>query len=534
MGKRLLLVVMIVFVGLAAGVMLLLQKSNANRLNGGSESAPAAASTSESYLPLVVNPQPTPTPTSTPTSTPTRTPTATAVSATPVATSLVLESFEGADTSWVVTKVTTGSGSVTRSSALANTGSYSALASTNGSGAKAMAQVSFSAPVGMWQERPGTWYWQQASVYLPSATVNQLGAGDYLTLGGFWPSAGGTFGWWLRVRQGGQLYVYGYDSDGNAKEFRVYGTFPQNQWAELTLGLHSQYGPGVKRAFAFLINGSFYGWYHQGHMQAEVYNRAAIGILDTNRAAPLQVFIDAWRAVTTGQFPAGPDNRPTAAVQEQNYRSLSGIQWQIDWSTWGLDLRMDPRFGLYSATSRLQSGRNIDRMPSLQSGWAEIEVDWPQGTPPNIASGYYGPMVGFRKEINREENLEVIPIGRGGGLADLVLEAWVNGGPVFLAGWPLPAASTGSMHIPEPGDIIRVRWEQVSATQLDVKASFYDASANTWHTNIINTTFNSSAVQNGGVTVNFNDGYHLASSITIDSPYYSIRRYKVGTLATYP
>jgi hypothetical protein len=94
----------------------------------------------------------------------------------------------------------------------------------------------------------------------------------------------------------------------------------------------------------------------------------------------------------------------------------------------------------------------------------------------------------------------------------------------------MPVASIGGTHIPEPGDIIRARWEQVNATQLNVRASYFDASANTWHTDVINVTINNANVDG----INFTDGYHQASSITIDSPDYSIRRFKVGTLVTYP
>ena len=485
-----------------------------------------AVATGDTFLPLIVNPPatPTPLPTSIATSTPSAGPTV------PPTNASIIESFEGAETSWVVTRETSGSAALTRSNVRAKDGTNSALSTTSSSGSRALVRVNFNEPARTWGERPGTWFWQQASVYLPSATVSQLGSNNYLTLGGLWPSTGGSFGWWLRLRQGGKLYVYGYTKDGVAKEFQVYGTIPQDQWFELTLGLHSQNGPGVKRAFAFLINGDFYGWYHQGNMQSETYNRAAVGILDTNSTASLQVFVDGWRSATTGQFPPGPDNRSTANVQEQDFRTQRGVQWQIDWSTWEMDLRMHPTFGLYSAANRLQSGRNIDRMPGLVSGWAEIEIDWPAGTPPASPTSWFGPMVGFRKEISREENMEIIPVGRGGGAVDLVLEAWVNGGPVELAHWPLPQASALNSHIPEPGDIIRVRWEQINATQLNVRASYYDASANSWKTNAINVTTNNSNV--GGI--NFNDGFHLASSITIDSHYYSIRRYKVGTLPTYP
>src|SRR5690606_9999314 len=119
-------------------------------------------------------------------------------------------------------------------------------------------------------------------------------------------------------------------------------------------------------------------------------------------------------------------------------------------------------------------------MPILNSGWGEIEIDWPQGTPPLNPNSYFGPMIGFRKDVAMEENLEIIPIGRGNGQVDLVFEAWVNGGGIILAQWPMPAAAIGGgSHIPEPGDIIRARWEE-NGTLLRVRASYYDASSNTW------------------------------------------------------
>jgi hypothetical protein len=371
---------------------------------------------------------------------------------------------------------------------------------------------------------------------LPSSAVAKLGPTEYLTLAGLWSGGGDAPGWWLRVREGGELTVYGFDRDGAPHEFQVYGTFPQDRWVELELGLHSQNGDGVKRAFAFLIDGDFYGWYHQGRLTDETYNQVAMGILSTNSNDSLEVFIDQWYAATNGQFPGGPDNRSTSNLQEQDYRTSGGKQWQIDWSTWANNLQLDPTYGVYSASDRLQSGRNLDRMPDLTSGWAEIEIDWPNGTPPTGPDRYFGPMVGFRKEINREENLEVIPIGYGGGEVRLSLEAWV-GSPDVRADWLMPVATSigGGSRIPEPGDVIRVRWEQVNAN-IHVLASYCDASTNTWYPNIINYTFTDAASVPGGSSgpVNYNDGFHTASSITIDSGFYSIRRYKVGTLITYP
>ncbi len=364
----------------------------------------------------------------------------------------------------------------------------------------------------------------------------RLGSNDALTIAGLWPSAqSNSHGWWLQVHKDGRLYVAGHDANGALHIFDVYGTLPLDQWFDIEIGLHTQNGPGVKRAFAFLVNGDFYGWYHQGHLTNETYDRAAFGILATTTAQPLEIYVDDWRAATAALLPGGPDNRPSTNLQEIDYRLQSGNLWQIDWSTWGKNLRMDAQQGLYSANERLQSGMNLDRVADLTYGWAEIEIGWPQGTPNTTPTSYFGPMVGFRKEIAVEENLEVIPIGYGGGEVRLALEAWVNGGPVIMAEWPLPTASIGGTHIPEPGDIIRARWDAAQPVgSLRVRASYYDASAATWHNNIIDHTFNANAVSNNGVTVNFNDGNHKASSITIDSPSYSIRRFKAGTTATAP
>ena len=466
---------------------------------------------------------------------PTATATATATPITPVPTPAVLEPFEGTPASWQVGRDSQGSGSLEQSNLRAAAGNYSARAATSGSGSHARIRANFSDASGDhdWEERPGTWTWQWANVYLPSTTVAQLGADEYITLAGLWPSSGGPYGWGLNIRQGGELYVYGYDQAGAGREFRVYGTFPLDQWVDLELGLHSQDGPGVKRAFAFLINGDFYGWYRQGHMSGETYDRIAMGILDTNSNDALEVFIDQWHITTSDQVPGGPDHRSTAPVQEQDYRTRSGIQWQIDWSTWGNDLQLQAGHGLYSASSRLQSGRNLDRMPDLTSGWAEIEVDWSDGSPPSDLepSSWFGPMVGFRKEINREQNLEVQFEPQGNGLIDLIYDAWTSSGPFVMGRWPVPLAAIGQgSHIPEPGDIVRVRWEQVSNTDLTVRVSYYDASAAVWYNDVINTTNNITSIPNSPAPIDFTDGYHQAASITIDSEDYSIRRFKVGIL----
>jgi hypothetical protein len=341
--------------------------------------------------------------------------------------STILETFEEPFESWKVYQDVSGDGaSVTRTDMQAAAGSYAARVATKSKVGQAYLRVDFSEPAAnhQWEERPGTWHWQQASIYLPATAVAQLGPDDHLTLAGLWPSSGGSFGWFLRVKHGGELAIFGYTVDGKPVEFKAHGTFPQDRWVELEVGLHSQNGPGVKRAFAFLIDGAFYGWYRQGHMEGETYDHAAFGILSTNSDADLEVLIDQWREPSSSKFPAGPDTRSSASLQNHDYRNESGVQVQYDWSTWEYHPTLDRQFGLYTPMYRLQAGRNIDRMPELVNGWAEIEIDWPKGIPTNITpNGYFGPMVGFRKEFNREENLEVIPIGTGDGQVNLALEA---------------------------------------------------------------------------------------------------------------
>ncbi len=494
----------------------------------------AATETPTGTLTPTVAATETPTGTLTPTESATETPTAAATRVdTPP-----LESFERPAVEWLVGRQEAAGGSVTQSTTQVASGTGAAHLATSAAGASAYVYATYSDPASArnWGERPGVWRWQRAHIYLPSTTVSKLGANDSLTIGGLWPTAGSnSHGWWMQVRKDGRLYVDGYDADGARHIFDAYGALPLDQWVDVELGLHSQNGPGLKRAFAFIVNGAFYGWYHQGRLTDETYDRTAFGILATTTAQPMELYVDDWQAMTTASLPSGPDNRPTTATQEIDYRQQSGARWQIDWSTWGKDLRMDAQQGLYSNSERLQSGMNLDRMPDLTSGWAEIEIGWPKGTPPTKPNGYFGPMVGFRKEIAVEENLEVIPIGDGNGGVRLVLEAWVNGGPVIMAEWPMPVASIGGTHVPEAGDIIRARWDQVQpAGSLHVRASYYDASSATWHNNVIDHTFNANGVSNNGVTVDFNDGNHKASSITIDSPAYSIRRFKAGTTATAP
>ena len=451
----------------------------------------------------------------------------------------VLEDFEGDPSAWQVEREATDGGSIEATNAQATEGSNAVRLAVANQRGRAQLFTAFrdAAVEHQWEERSGTWHWQQTSMYIPSSTIAQLQGEGYITLASLYPSNGGPFGWSLRVREKGQLYVYGYTADGAPVEFSAYGVLPQDRWIEVQLGLHSQNGPGVKRAFAFLIDGQFYGWYRQGHMKEETYDRAAFGILETTHNGPLELFIDQWRIATNQSTPSGPDLRSVAALQERDFRDTNGAQIQIDWSTWANQLTLDPRFGLYSANSRIQAGLNLDRMPELRSGWAEIEIDWTQDTPSTDVTGAFAGLLAFHKDVNREENLEVAPVFDERGSVTLIYNAWTGGDPVIFADWQLPEATGAPGNLPEPGDILRVRWEQLSDTTLNVRVSYYDASTETWHTNIIDDTRDLTSIPDANpadATINYLDEFHIASSLTIDSPFYSIRRYKVGTLETYP
>jgi hypothetical protein len=445
----------------------------------------------------------------------------------------ILEDFEGRIAAWRVVSDASRSGVVSQSFERAAAGVASAHLTTSSRRSRAAIRTDFSDAAGShrWSERPGTYHWQRARIYVPSATVNTLGATSYLTLAGIWPSSKSDYGWYLRVRQGGTLYVAGRrDSDRAKAEFPVYATIPTDRWVAFEIGLHSQAGPGIKRAFAFVLDGDFYGWYRQGRMRSETYDRVSVGVLDSNVKSRLEVFVDEWGTAGKGALPTGTDRRSTAALQEQDFRRQSGVQWQIDAASWANGLRMDPVAGLYSTTSHVHSGRTMDRRSNLTSGWAEIEVGWPNGRPSRAPTAFFGPLVGFRQEVNRQQHLAVVPYGHSNGQVDLVLAAWNGSEPVMLAQWPMRTASMGGTEIPEPGDVIRVRWEQVTSTDLEVRASYYDASARTWHRDVIAHVVR--ATNLGGV--NFADGHHTASFIAIGSPEYSIRRYKLGTVTTYP
>jgi hypothetical protein len=161
----------------------------------------------------------------------------------------VRETFDGPIANWLVSKATGGTGTITQSASRADTGAAAELiTSASGSHAFLSATLSDAAGAHAWQERPGTYLWQRARIFIPGSTLAAIGSGQYLTLGRLEATSGGAR-WELRIRSGGQLFVAGTQHDsGQLTEFSIYGRIPPDRWIDLELGLHSQNGPGVKRA----------------------------------------------------------------------------------------------------------------------------------------------------------------------------------------------------------------------------------------------------------------------------------------------
>ena len=217
-------------------------------------------------------------------------------------------------------------------------------------------------------------------MYIPSATVDNITGSEYMDIIGMYAS-GGSGGAFLRVMAGGALYVSTWDIVPDAKLFNIYGTIPTDQWFDLEIGMESRNKVGIQRSFCFLVNGAFYGWYRRSNDEVTI-DRIAAGILSTNSADDLTVYVDNWDLYSNDTVPCGPDNRPTAAYFYKDYTTQSGENVEIHWYTWIYDVRLDATHGIWSHDTRLQGGINHALMPSLASdGWAEITIGWPNGTP---------------------------------------------------------------------------------------------------------------------------------------------------------
>ena len=225
----------------------------------------------------------------------------------------VLETFESPLASWPVQRDVAESGAVDAIRPRAPPAALASARLTTGSsgctgGDRHAAHFADAASARAWEERPGTCRWQRARLFVPAATVagprqrrlrhHRAVLGQRrrrLRMGGPCPADGA-------------LSVVGHrHDDGVAIEFPVYATLPVDRWIELEIGLHSQLGPGVKRGFAFVLDGQFYGWYHQGRMESRPTTAAAIGLVETNVAASLEAFVDDWGDAGTTAFPTGTD-----------------------------------------------------------------------------------------------------------------------------------------------------------------------------------------------------------------------------------
>jgi hypothetical protein len=287
----------------------------------------------------------------------------------------------------------------------------------------------------------------------------------------------------------------------------------------------------LDRAGCFIINGKFYGWFTNGASGTD-YSRAAMGIVSTNSTDDLTVYIDDWYIYSTGTTPTGTDNRPTGASYVLDYTAQSGENVGYHYTTWENGYTFDLNFGL-SPSTRIQSSIETSRMPDLSDGWSQIIIDWTGGNappwPPDLMGQFFGPMIGFRKSVELEENLEVVLIYRSGtGSVDLVFESWTLG-PIEYAAWQLPMDGSGH-RIPGQGDVIRVRWQEVTATEIRVRADYYDASTGLWTLDAIDHT----RALNNVNGVNFLADTHRAVTNTIDSNDYTIKSQTVGTLFTFP
>ena len=440
-----------------------------------------------------------------------------------------LESFEDTEANWNVSRDTSGTNSaVTRSSDQVYYGTYCANCYTTNSGAKAQIRYTISSPWSGVSADTNSYIWQRARIYIPSATANNITGSEYLDIAALYVSSDNS-GWYLRLMEGAELYGVGPGNSGQAS-FKLWDTFPLDQWVEVEIGLWSRNSGDLDRAGAFVVNGKFYGWFTNGESGTD-YDRAAMGIVATNSTDDLTIYVDEWDTTTTDADPAGSDNRPSANSYTKDYTSQSGENIGYHYTTWENGYTYDAVYGL-SPSSRLQFGPENGKLPDLSDGWSQIVVDWTSGgTPtwPPVGTGnFFASMVAFRKSIELEENLEIVPYYTGA-TVNLVYESWTISAAQY-ATWELPVDGTSGQRIPGQGDIIRVRWQEVSATEIRVRVDYYDASADTWNIDVIDDT----RALNNVSGVNFLADTHRTVTSTIDGPEYTIKSQTIGILSTYP
>jgi hypothetical protein len=437
----------------------------------------------------------------------------------------VREPFEDVIGNWVVTPSTSGIGSVVeRSNSQAYAGTYSARCFTTEASAQAFVYDTFSSP---WSSvptsPPGDFNWQRARIFIPTATVNALTGTEYIRIAGMHPASGN--GMRLEIRQSGAMYLELASPYGGTSIFSLHDNFPINQWVEVELGLWSLNTGDIARAATVIINGKFYGW-NTRMAESTNYDRVSWGILATNSADDLEIFVDNLYDMTTGQnLPSGTDNRPTGNSYTKNYLAGSGENIGYHYSTFTENPQIDTSNGIYPGSWRIQAGPEMSQI-DMESGWSEIKMGWvddatPTWPPPGE---FFAPMIAFHKSVELEENLEITII-YSGGTVYLTYESW-DPTTVFEQ-WQLPL--DGSYRYPGNGDKIRVRWQVHDTNYIHVIADYYDASAGTWSLAVIDDDR-----QFTGSYAKFLDQYHQAVTSTIDSPDYAIEYQTAGIYSTFP
>lgn len=436
-----------------------------------------------------------------------------------------VEQFEDIVSNWIVETDTSGTGSaVARSATQKRNGTYSAECTTTNSGAKAQVRDVINST---WAGVPvdsSVFVWQRAHIYVPSATANALTAAEYLDLAAIYVSADAS-GWYLRLMENAALWGVGPGTGGQSS-FNLYATLPLDQWVEIKVGLWSRASGDLDRAGCFMVDGKFYGWFTKGEAGTD-YTRTAMGIVATNSSDDLTVFVDDWYIFSTSETPPGTDLRPNGNNYYKAYTDQDGENVGYHYTTWENGYTFNATYGLTPA-NRIQSGFEHSLMDDLSNGWSQIVIDWAGGAtppwPPDAMGEFYAPMVAFRKSVELEENLEIVLKYRSG-TTDMVFESWTIAA-VEYAEWEIPVDHVVGQRVPGRGDIIRVFWQEVSATQIRVRVDYYDASANTWTIDAIDTT----QTLNNVSGVDFLADTHRAVTNTIDSNDYTIVSQTLGTL----
>jgi hypothetical protein len=125
-------------------------------------------------------------------------------------------------------------------------------------------------------------------------------------------------------------------------------------------------------------------------------------------------------------------------VYTKDYTGQSGENVGYHYTTWENGYTLDPSHGL-SPFNRIQSSIETSRMPDLSEGWSQIVIDWAGGNtppwPPDLIGIFFGPMIAFRKSVEFEENLEVVPAYRSSTqTVDLVFQSWTLGPTEYANG----------------------------------------------------------------------------------------------------